>query len=58
MGLCGNVYCCGTYQGNQKQAEEGSEYKSAAWKAYMEEVKAIQARSCTDQEGHKRPLVK
>ena len=56
VGLCGNVYCCG-YQ-EQKQAEEGSEYKSAAWKAYMEEVKAIQARSCTDQEGHKRPLVK
>ena len=48
--------CRDLYQ-ELKQAEEG-EYKSAAWKAYMQEVEAIQARSCTDQEGHKRPLVK
>ena len=46
-----------TSEQEQRLAEEG-DCQSAAWKAYMQEVKAIQARSCTDQDGHKRPLVK
>jgi len=41
----------------QQDADEAAG-KSSAWKAYMAEVKAYEERTCTDQDGHKRPLVK
>eukprot|EP00731_Ephydatia_muelleri_P018190 Em0011g230a len=42
----------------QEQAIDGTDAKSQAWKAYMAEVKAYQERTCSDHDGHKRPLVK
>ena len=42
----------------EKKLSELEGNHSQAWKAYMAEVKAYEARSCTDSDGHKRPLVK
>ena len=44
-------------QKNQEGDDEG-ECKSQAWKAYMAEVRAYEEKTCTDGDGHKRPLVK
>ena len=46
------------YQEQQQIAQQGDEGKSTAWKAYMAQVKAYEDRSCTDEDGHRRPLVK
>lgn len=48
-----------TEQEQQQQlAQQDDADKSSAWKAYMAQVKAYEARSCTDEDGHRRPLVK
>ncbi|CAI8026217.1 hypothetical protein GBAR_LOCUS15088 [Geodia barretti] len=45
-------------QEQQLAQEQDDKDKSSAWKAYMAQVKAYEARNCTDSEGHRRPLVK
>ena len=42
----------------QQQAQLEDKDKSSAWKTYMAQVKAYEARSCSDDDGHRRPLVK
>lgn len=45
-------------QEQQLAQEQDDKDKSSAWKAYMAQVKAYEAQNCTDNEGHRRPLVK
>jgi len=45
-------------QEQQLAQQKDMDGKSSAWKAYMAQVKAYEARNCTEQDGYKRPLVK
>jgi len=52
------VFSFSPYKQQEQQNAEEEDVKSSAWKAYLAEVKAYEERTCTDQDGHKRPLVK
>ena len=52
------VFPLSPYKQQEQQNADEEATKNSAWKAYLAEVKAYEERTCTDQDGHKRPLVK